>query len=61
MNTSRSAFIEFWCGANGIELLGKIPFDEQAEKAIIIGKPVVAMEDSKAAQAIKRIALRLKR
>ncbi|KUK82248.1 MAG: Cobyrinic acid ac-diamide synthase [Mesotoga prima] len=61
LNRSKSAFIESWCGANGIELLGKIPFDEQVEKATIMGKPVVAIEDSTAAQAIKRIALRLKR
>ncbi|MBN2220252.1 MAG: ATP-binding protein [Kosmotogaceae bacterium] len=61
LNTSKSSFIESWCGANGIELIGKIPFDDQVEKATIMGKPVVSMEGSKAADAIKRIALRLER
>lgn len=61
LNTSKSSFIESWCGANGIELIGKIPFDEQVEKATIMGKPVVSIKGSKAAEAIVRIAQRLKR
>ncbi|HNS74952.1 MULTISPECIES: ATP-binding protein [Mesotoga] len=61
LNTSKSSFIESWCGANGIELIGKIPFDEQVEKATIMGKPVVSIKGSEAAEAIVRIAQRLKR
>lgn len=61
LNKSKSSFIESWCGANGIEIIGKIPFDEQVEKATIMGKPVVSIKGSKAAEAIVRIAQRLKR
>lgn len=61
LNKSKSSFIESWCGANGIEIIGKIPFDEQVEKATIMGKPVVSIKGSEAAEAIVRIAQRLKR
>ncbi|AFK06463.1 P-loop ATPase, MinD superfamily [Mesotoga prima MesG1.Ag.4.2] len=61
LNKSKSSFIESWCGANGIEIIGKIPFDEQVERATIMGKPVVSIKGSKAAEAIVRIAQRLKR
>lgn len=51
--------IEGYCISEGVELAGKIPFDETVSKSINEGKPVVTYE-SMASQAIKDIWQTLK-
>lgn len=47
--------IEKYCSDNEIELLGKIPFDENVVKAMVNGIPVVDYEDSPAREEILKI------
>jgi MinD superfamily P-loop ATPase len=51
-NTTKSDNIENYCKKSGIPLAGKIPFDEQAGKAINMGKTVVDIKCA-AADAIR--------
>jgi len=52
--------IEAYCRAEGVEVAGKVPFDEEVVGALIRGAPVVTRDGShraegKAAQAIRRL------
>ncbi|MBO8160515.1 MAG: 4Fe-4S binding protein [Thermosipho sp. (in: Bacteria)] len=51
--------IEEFCKTENIEILGKIPFDETVEEAILNTRPVVTYENSKAAKAIIEIYKKL--
>ncbi|OJF76977.1 MAG: ATPase [Treponema sp. CETP13] len=53
-NKVKSANIETYCQNKGIPLVGNIPFDTQAGKAINMGKTVVDL-DCSAANAIKKV------
>jgi MinD superfamily P-loop ATPase len=45
--------IETWCRAQGIELIGRIPFDQTITEAMVHGKPVTAhAPESPASQAL---------
>ena len=47
--------IKKYCLSEGIELLGKVPFDEMVEKSVLESVPVVKFPESKAAKAIVNI------
>ena len=52
-NTTR--IVEF-CGSNGVEVVGKIPFDPIVTEAMVAGKPVVEYAPkSNVSKAIKEI------
>ncbi|WIF94198.1 ATP-binding protein [Caminicella sporogenes] len=52
INTEMSSKIEEFCEGEAIEIVGKIPFDEYANKAINELKPIVAYKDSIAGKEI---------
>lgn len=54
LNEEMSNMIEDYCHSNGIEVVGKIPFDEIVSQSINEGKPIV-MYTSKASEAIGSI------
>ena len=53
-NTVRTSKIEEFCNKNHIPFVGKIPFDNQAVKAVNMGKSVVETE-CEASKAIKEV------
>ena len=56
INHENSQKIENICREKGIEVIGKIPFDENVEKAIALTKPFVeSFPDSPASIALKKI------
>jgi len=60
LNPERADEIERYCRDNGIDFLGKIPFDEKIEEATWMAKPIVAYPDSRAAKAISLVWEELK-
>jgi MinD superfamily P-loop ATPase len=55
INAENSWEIEKYCFDNGIKLLGRIPFDKSAEKAIEDMEPLVKNTNSPAAKEIEKI------
>ncbi len=55
LNLDKTETIERFCEREDIEIIGKIPFDEDVVKANVLGKPVVEYSDGKASKAIKEI------
>jgi MinD superfamily P-loop ATPase len=55
INPGNSAELESWCGANGIPIAGRIPFDEAVVRAIVAGAPVVEAGPSRAGDEVRRI------
>lgn len=59
ISQDKSFEIEKYCKSNNIEVLGKIPFDEDVVKSIAQGIPLEKFSKGPAAKAIKAIAERL--
>lgn len=53
----KSKEIEQYCSRKGIEVIGKIPFDEDVVKAISNGVPPVEYSSGPAAEALRNVAL----
>ncbi len=60
INEGKTKEIEEFCAKEGFSILGKIPFDEEVEKATRNQKPVIVYKNSKAANSIKEIFKKLK-
>ena len=55
------AAIEEFCDGNGIEVVGRVPFDPEVTKAIVAGKPIVDYApDSPSSRAIGETWKRVK-
>ena len=55
LNTEMTAVIERYCEGNGVELIGKVPFDVAVVEAMIRKKAMVEYAEGKAAPAVRRI------
>ncbi len=53
-NLENSTKIEEFCGENNLDFMGKIPFDENAVKAINSGKSIVDI-DCKSGEAVRKV------
>lgn len=60
INADMTGDIEGFCKDEGIEVMGKIPFDERVKQAVNEMKPVVVYEDSEAGAEIRKIWNKLK-
>ncbi|MDK2954111.1 MAG: hypothetical protein PWQ27_1494 [Kosmotoga sp.] len=60
LNPDKTQEIINWCVKEGIEILGKIPFDPMVREATIKAQPVVINENSKAAKAIRELYKKIK-
>ncbi len=60
INEKKSEEIEEYCKKEGIEIIGKIPFDTDVVKSNVYGKAVVEFSSGPASQAIKEIFEELK-
>ncbi|AKI97728.1 ATP-binding protein [Kosmotoga pacifica] len=59
LNEVKTDEIICWCEKEGIEVLGKIPFDPEVRNSAIKAEPVVKNEKSPATRAIREIFQRL--
>jgi MinD superfamily P-loop ATPase len=55
LNKDVSDQISDYCARNGIELVGRIPYDTAVTHAMVAGKSVVEFSDDKVSGAVKRI------
>jgi MinD superfamily P-loop ATPase len=56
INEENTASIVKFCEANGVEVVGKIPFDPIVTEAMVAGKPIIEYSpESKVSQAIKEL------
>ena len=61
VNEKVSKEIENYCESEEVEILGKIPFDEDVVKANVFGIPVVKYSDGKASREIRNIFSKLRK
>lgn len=59
LSEQKSTELEKYCIDNDIEVIGKIPFDEDVVKSIVEGIPLVEYSTGSAAESLKRIAEKL--
>jgi MinD superfamily P-loop ATPase len=59
LHPESTAAIEAFCRAQGIEVVGRVPFDTTVTQAMVQGKPVTAFSDSLAAVALRQVWTRV--
>jgi len=55
LNEEMSDRVAYYCARNGIELVGRIPYDTAVTHAMVAGKSIVEFSDGKVSDAIKVI------
>ena len=55
LNIARSDEIAAFCGARGVEVIGRIPYDTVVTEAMVIGQPVTAVGDNVVAGALQGV------
>jgi MinD superfamily P-loop ATPase len=55
LNIARSAEIAAFCGARGVEVIGRIPYDTVVTEAMVSGQPVTAVGDNVVAGALQGV------
>jgi MinD superfamily P-loop ATPase len=61
LNFTQTARIEAYCRARGIELVGKLPYDEVVTRAMVQGQAVTQYQpDGEMARALRRVWARLR-
>ena len=61
VNPVQSALIEAYCRAQGIELVGRLPYDTVVTEAMVEGQPVTVFQpDGPVALALRQVWLRLR-
>jgi len=61
LNLDMSGKIEEYCGNNGVELIGRLAFDENVVKAVVAGKPPVEYPGVRIKDDLKKVWDRVKR
>jgi MinD superfamily P-loop ATPase len=61
LNPTQSTRIEAFCHARGIEVVGKLPYDEVVTRAMVQGQAVTRYQpDGEMAHALRRVWARLR-
>ena len=55
LNIARSDEIDAFCAAQGIVVIGQIPYDTVVTEAMVIGQPVTAVGDNAVARALREV------
>jgi MinD superfamily P-loop ATPase len=61
LNARRSDDIAAFCKREGVELVGRIPYDTTVTEAMVQGKPVTAYADGAVSDALRGMWRRVKR
>jgi len=59
LNQARTDEIAAFCAAQGIELVGRVPFDQVVTEAMVQGQPVTAFRDGPVTEGLRRVWARL--
>ena len=59
LNQARADEIAGFCAAQGIEVVGRLPFDQVVTKAMVQGQPVTAYSDGPVTAALKVMCRRI--
>lgn len=60
LNHTRSQEVEAFCQAEGVPLVGKIPFDTTVTEAMVQGQPITAYADGPVTQELRQVWKRVK-
>jgi MinD superfamily P-loop ATPase len=60
LNLARSDEIAAFCAAQGVEVIGRIPYDTAVTEAMVAGQPVTASVDSSVSQSLRGVWARVK-
>jgi MinD superfamily P-loop ATPase len=60
LNHARSDEIAAFCAAQGVEVIGRIPYDTAVTEAMVAGQPVTASVDSSVSQSLRGVWARVK-
>lgn len=60
LSRARTEEIAAFCAAQGIELVGKVPFDQVVTEAMVQGQPVTAYRDGPVTEELRRIWAKLR-
>jgi MinD superfamily P-loop ATPase len=60
LNTNRSDEVAAFCAENGIEVVGRIPYDTVVTEAMVQGRPVTAYTDGAVSAALRDVWKRVK-
>ena len=55
LNLARSDEIVAFCAAQGVKVIGRIPYDTVVTEAMVIGQPVTAVSDNAVARALRGV------
>ena len=61
LNFKRAEEIATFCAARGVEIAGRIPYDDAVTKAMVQGLPVTAYTDGPVTEALKSVWARVRR
>ncbi|MDH7486153.1 MAG: ATP-binding protein [Anaerolineae bacterium] len=60
LNRARTDDIAAFCAAQGIELVGRVPFDQVVTEAMVQGQPVTAYRDGAVTEELRRVWAKLR-
>jgi MinD superfamily P-loop ATPase len=60
LNRTRSAEVVAFCAAQGVNVIGQIPYDTVVTEAMVAGQPVTAVGDNVVARAMQDVWTRVK-
>jgi MinD superfamily P-loop ATPase len=55
LNPAKTEEIAAWCAAQGVPILGRIPFDHEVTRAMVQGKPITEHSDGAVAEELRRV------
>jgi MinD superfamily P-loop ATPase len=55
LNLARSEEISAFCAARGVEVVGRVPYDDVVTEAMVAGKPVTAYDGGAIARALSGV------
>lgn len=55
LNPSKTEEIAAWCAAQGVPIMGRIPFDQEVTRAMVQGKPITEHSDGAVTEELRRI------
>ncbi len=55
LNPGKTEEIATWCAAQGVPIVGRIPFDHEVTRAMVQGKPITEHSDGAVTEELRRI------
>jgi len=55
LNPAKTKEIAAWCAAQGVPIMGRIPFDQEVTRAMVQGKPITEHSDGAVTEELQRV------